>query len=138
MVLRRQEGRIHALLIRDPYQNWGLPKGHVEEGESPGEAAVREVAEETGLEDLVLQEELGTIDWYFRNGPTLIHKYCTFFTMESRTGDPVPQAAEGITACDWVPLDQAVERITYDNARAVLAEARRLLLGDAGAEVADG
>ena len=35
----------HFLLIRDPYENWGLPKGHLEGGETPVEAAVREVAE---------------------------------------------------------------------------------------------
>ncbi len=136
MVLRPGEGGARVLLIRDPYQNWGLPKGHVEEGESPGEAAVREVAEETGLRDLALGEELGTIDWFFRSGPRLIHKYCTFFTMESREGEPVPEADEGITECAWVPLDEAEARITYDNARAVVAEARRRL--QASPETTDG
>jgi 8-oxo-dGTP pyrophosphatase MutT (NUDIX family) len=37
------------LLIRDSYDNWGFPKGHLENGESPAEAALRETGEETGL-----------------------------------------------------------------------------------------
>lgn len=127
VVLRHVDGRLHALLIRDPYQNWGLPKGHLEDGESPGEAALREVAEETGLDDLALGPELETIDWYFRSDGTLVHKFCTFFTMVSEAGEPVPEEEEGITACVWVPLERAEERITYDNAREVMGAARRLL-----------
>ncbi len=43
--------------------------------------------------------------------------------MESASGDPVPQAAEGITACAWEHADAALATITYDNARAVLKAA---------------
>ena len=49
VVARRVDGSVHLLLIRDPYGKWGLPKGHVENGESSFEAALREVREETGL-----------------------------------------------------------------------------------------
>lgn len=120
----------HVLVIRDPYQNWGLPKGHLENGESAGEAALREVAEETGLGDLVLGTELATIDWYFRAGGKLVHKFCAFYLMRSEAGDPVPEAAEGISECVWLTLDQAEQRITYDNAREVVKAARDALEAD--------
>lgn len=120
-------GTAHVLVIRDPYQNWGLPKGHLENGESTGEAALREVAEETGLADLSLGEELATIEWYFRADGRLIHKFCAFYLMISVLGEPVPQMAEGITECAWVPLSDVEERITYDNAREVVMAARRLV-----------
>jgi len=123
--MRTLEGRVHALLIRDPYKNWGLPKGHLEEGETAGEAALREVAEETGLTDLRLGPELETIDWFFKSDGRLVHKFCTFFSMVSREGEPVPEEAEGITECVWVPLDEAEDRITYDNAREVVKVARQ-------------
>jgi 8-oxo-dGTP pyrophosphatase MutT (NUDIX family) len=50
VVYRRVDGAAHYLLIRDPYDNWGLPKGHVERGETSEQTAVREVREETGIE----------------------------------------------------------------------------------------
>jgi 8-oxo-dGTP pyrophosphatase MutT (NUDIX family) len=128
VVLRRVDGKIHALLIKDPYGNWGLPKGHLEAGEQTHEAGLREVSEETGLVDLELGPRLRTIDWYFRIKGRLIHKYCTFFLMVSRAGEAVPQEAEGITECRWLPLLEAIEVVDYQNAREVVRDAARLAL----------
>jgi 8-oxo-dGTP pyrophosphatase MutT (NUDIX family) len=126
VVLRRIRGTIYVLLIRDPYGNWGLPKGHLEGGESSQEAGLREVEEETGLRDLELGPRLRTIDWYFRLKGKLIHKHCTFFLMASESGEPVPEEAEGITECRWIPLLEAVEIVAYENAREVVRDAARV------------
>jgi 8-oxo-dGTP pyrophosphatase MutT (NUDIX family) len=137
VVVRAVGGVIHVLVIRDPYRKWGLPKGHVEPGETAGETALREVCEETGLRDLRLAEELITIDWFFRARGRKIHKFTTFFLMYSDVGDPAPEVREGISACEWVPLRTAHERISYDNASEVMKIAQRIVLkGDAG-EAAD-
>lgn len=125
--MRHIEGEPHVLLIRDPYKNWGLPKGHLEEDEDTAAAALREVREETGLEAIDLGPELDTIDWYFRMQGTLVHKFCAFYLMTSHEGEPVPEVAEGITECVWLPVADALERISYDNARAVLGQAADLL-----------
>lgn len=130
VVVRPIDGELHVLLIRDPYGNWGLPKGHLEEGEDAADAALREVREETGLDDLLLGPELHTIDWYFRLQGTLIHKYCVFYLVVSDDGDPVPELEEGITECVWVRADAASNQITYDNARAVLDRALEVLARD--------
>ncbi|MGH7700386.1 MAG: NUDIX hydrolase [Gemmatimonadales bacterium] len=121
VVFRRDaRGDVRYLLIRDSYRNWGFPKGHLEPGEPPADAARREVAEETGLEDLRLHGPIQVIDWYFRFRGKTIHKYCHFFLFESATGDPVPQQEEGISECAWHVLDTALATISYDNARGVL------------------
>lgn len=123
VVLRRIEGVLHVLLIRDPYDNWGLPKGHLEVGEGPRDAAVREVHEETGLAEVRIGMELGAIDWYFRHRGRLIHKFCTFYLMSSARGEPEPAVDEGITRCLWIPLVDAPGRISYDNAREMVERA---------------
>jgi 8-oxo-dGTP pyrophosphatase MutT (NUDIX family) len=98
---------------------------------------LREVSEETGLEDLTLGPELRTIDWYFRIRGRLIHKYCAFFLMTSEKGEAVPQESEGITDCRWVPLLQAVDAVDYENARAVVRDAARIALGREGPAAID-
>lgn len=130
VVVRRIAGEAHVLLIRDPYLNWGLPKGHLEEDEDAATAALREVREETGLERLSLGPEVDTIDWYFRLQGTLVHKFCAFYLMTSPEGEPVPEVDEGITECVWLPVEEALTRITYDNARAVVEQVAALLAAD--------
>jgi 8-oxo-dGTP pyrophosphatase MutT (NUDIX family) len=131
VVFRRASDDAQFLLIRDPYGNWGLPKGHLEGGETPIQAAVREVAEETGLMDLSVVAQLPTIDWYFKDGAIVVHKFCHFFLIESPVGEPCPQIDEGITECIWLPLDGALTTLSYANAREVLKAAGREL-SDAG------
>jgi 8-oxo-dGTP pyrophosphatase MutT (NUDIX family) len=127
VVFRRTDIGVRVLLIRDPYANWGLPKGHLEPEETPEQAAVREVEEETGLRDLAVVDRLPTIDWYFRDRGRLIHKFCHFFLIEAAAGEPVPQADEGITDCTWLDVKVALDRVGYANAREVIrAAAQRL------------
>jgi 8-oxo-dGTP pyrophosphatase MutT (NUDIX family) len=128
IVFRRVPGEGPCyLLIRDSYNNWGFPKGHLEGNESPAEAALRETAEETGLSHLVLQGPIRVIDWHFRFRGRHIHKYCHFFLFESPDGEASPQADEGITACQWRPLSEALEILSYDNARGVLKRAGEMV-----------
>ena len=130
VVARRIEGSVHFLLIKDPYGRWGLPKGHLEDGESPEEAAVREVGEETGLDQLEVGPSLGTIDWYFRLKGDLIHKFCDYFFMASADGDPRPEVEEGITECLWLPVQEAISTVAYDNARRVVERAAEVVRSD--------
>jgi 8-oxo-dGTP pyrophosphatase MutT (NUDIX family) len=124
IVFRRQPDQaVYFLLIKDSYDNWGFPKGHLEGDESPAQAAHRETAEETGLEQLVLHGPIRIIDWHFTFRGRFIHKYCHFFLFESPQGETAPQADEGITACRWCSLEESLEVLSYDNARGVLKRA---------------
>lgn len=127
VVFRRTDAGPLVLVIRDAYKNWGFPKGHLEQGEDAAAAAVREVAEETGLADLVSHGLIRDIDWFFRFRGKLIHKTCTFFLFESASGEAEPQHDEGITACRWLPLEEALKQVSYANARDVLRAAGAML-----------
>ena len=129
VVYRLADGHPLFLLIRDSYQNWGFPKGHLESGERAEEAALREVREETGIENVALRGTIETIDWYFRFRGRLIHKVCHFFLMETGQATTSPQHAEGITACQWAGYDAAQLAISYANARLVLNRAQEMILG---------
>jgi len=127
IVVRREGERALYLLIRDSYDNWGFPKGHVEAGERPEDAAMREVCEETGVRGVRLRGAIHTVDWYFRFRGRLIHKVCHFFLMETEHAQTLPQQDEGITACRWEPFQEAVGLISYENARDVLRRAHDLV-----------
>lgn len=126
-MFRRTQAGVRVLLIRDPYANWGLPKGHLENEETPAEAAVREVSEETGLSELEIVDRLPTIDWYFRDRGKLIHKFCHFFLVEAGDGEASPQTEEGITEVAWMEVTVALEQVGYANAREVIRAAEQLL-----------
>jgi 8-oxo-dGTP pyrophosphatase MutT (NUDIX family) len=128
VVFRFDGGHPLYLLIRDSYQNWGFPKGHLETGEVPEAAALREVSEETGLSDLSIRGSIDTIDWFFRFRGQLIHKVCHFFLMQTRESSTLPQRAEGITACRWSPYEDASSLVSYPNARDVLRRAQEMVL----------
>jgi 8-oxo-dGTP pyrophosphatase MutT (NUDIX family) len=134
VVYRVVDGAPLFLLIRDAYDNWGFPKGHVEHNERLESAALREVEEETGLSTLTLRAPIDTIDWYFRFRGRLVHKVCHFFLMESATAATSPQREEGITACKWLALGDALERVSYENARNVLTRAAELVPLSSGPE----
>lgn len=141
VVLRRIEGEPHVLLILDPYGKWGLPKGHLERDEGPEEAAHREVREETGLEEVSGGPEVDTITWSFRREGEEIRKVCTFYLLRSEVGEIRPEVSEGITDCAWLPVDDAMRRVDYENTRGVIRKAERMLAEDvtpSGADVPGG
>lgn len=104
---------------------WSLPKGHLEEGESPTEAAIREVREETGLVGEIVGE-LGVIDFWFQQERTTIHKTVHHFLILAREGELTAQEGE-VDEIAWVALDQVAKRLTHDDERQLIAKAKSLL-----------
>jgi 8-oxo-dGTP pyrophosphatase MutT (NUDIX family) len=106
---------------------WSLPKGNLEPGETPEQAARREVSEETGLplDLLAVRGRLPPAEYaYRRRDGRLIFKRVEHFLIEL-TGDAAfhPQAAE-VDEVAWVPLDEAERRVAYRDLRAALGAAR--------------
>ena len=104
---------------------WSLPKGHIEEGETAEQAAVREVEEETGISGEILAE-LGTIDFWFVADGRRIHKTVRHYLLRA-TGGELSDADVEVTAVAWVPLPDIGEQLAYPDERGLVETAGRLL-----------
>ncbi|MDF2461174.1 MAG: hypothetical protein K0S68_577 [Candidatus Saccharibacteria bacterium] len=115
VVFRRVEDRIEILMIQDRLGRWTIPKGHVEEGESLEQTAVREVAEETGLTHLRLGEKLDKLHFFYRKEGKLIFMTTFVFLMEALgdTDNVIPEDSEGIVDAKWFDYDKALGLIEY-------------------------
>ncbi|BEP13148.1 hypothetical protein acdb102_14590 [Acidothermaceae bacterium B102] len=104
---------------------WSLPKGHIEDGETPEITAVREVAEETGIRGRVVGE-LGVIDFWFVIDDRRIHKTVHHYLLLAEGGELSDEDVE-VTEVAWVPLDEVPARLAYDDERQLLQRATLLL-----------
>jgi 8-oxo-dGTP pyrophosphatase MutT (NUDIX family) len=104
---------------------WGLPKGNVEPDETPEEAAVREVLEETGLEALI-EHDLGTIRYIYVWEEVRVRKQVRFFLMHATGGD-VADHDEEMEDVRWFDIARVVRRAAYRGEREVLERAVELL-----------
>lgn len=104
---------------------WSLPKGHVEQGESLQQAAVREVSEETGILGRVLAP-LGVIDFYFTADERRVHKTVHHFLLLAEEGDLSDDDIE-VEQVAWVPLDELSDRLAYADERRLLDRVPALL-----------
>ncbi len=102
-----------------------LPKGTPDDGEALQQTALREVREETGLE-VALGESLGTIEYWFTSGGIRYHKQVHHWLMEPTGGD-IDEHDHEFEVVEWLPFDQAVATLTYENERRVLRRAAEKL-----------
>ena len=105
---------------------WSLPKGHIEEGETPEVAAIREVAEETGITSEITKS-LGVIDFWFMAGGKRIHKTVHHFIFREVGGTLQAQVTE-VDEVAWFPLAEIVEKLAYPDEKKLIARSGKLIL----------
>jgi len=114
---------------------WGLPKGHVEPGETLAETAIREVREETGIE-AAIERVLGDIRYEFTKRPgtddaVRIRKRVRYYLMR-RTGGRLADRDDELDTVRWVPLAEAARMLTFPNERRIARVAVGMLAGRSG------
>jgi 8-oxo-dGTP diphosphatase len=126
IVLRRGAPPLIAIVRQRKRNEWVLPKGKLGDGETPKEAAHREVLEETGHE-VAIHEFLGTLVYQSGGRSKVVH----FWRMEAN-GGPVRKLMNDIKAVDWVTLDDALARLSREYERTFLTQIGPIALAAAG------
>jgi 8-oxo-dGTP diphosphatase len=122
IVLRSGETPLIAVVRLRKRNEWVLPKGKLDDGETPRDAALREVMEETGHQ-VSVHEFLGTLVYESGGRSKVVH----YWRMETN-GEQVCELMDDVKAVEWLPLDTAVERLSRAYERAFLVHVGPLAL----------
>ena len=140
VVFRCVEGKVQYLLIRYRNGHWEFPRGKIEDGESHIETMRRELREETGITQLMILDgfEASLRFTYTAQGNErtertrdknciLIHKKAIFYLAQTEYTSVVHLSHEHKDYA-WLTYDDAVSKLTYDNAQKVLEKAQKHII----------
>ena len=128
VVVRRLKGRWWLAAIRPggkPEGVWALPKGQISPGDSAAATALREVAEETGLQTRITGP-LDSIEYWFVQSGQRIHKTVHYYLMEPIGGDLAGHDHE-FEQVRWVTFAEAGTMLTFETERALVARAAGII-----------
>lgn len=134
LVVQGNHGLVEVAVIarinRAGRLEWCLPKGHLEGEETPQQAAVREIAEETGIVGDVVAK-IGTIDYWFTVEGRRIHKTVHHYLLDAVGGQLTTENDPDAEAVDvaWVPMSELGSRLAFVNERRI-ARATAAFLAD--------
>lgn len=110
-----------VLLIKQGNGDWGFPKGHMIDGESEFETAIREVKEETNI-DILIDENYRYVISYMVNENTV--KDVVFFIAKKLSKVLIPQESE-IDKLEWLDMNDALNKISHEDVKGVLKKAMK-------------
>ena len=121
--MRSEDGKPEVLLVKDSYGRWTWPKGKLEKGETPEQAALREIREETGLGNTEIICRLGETKYFYRLKGKLIFKTVYVFLLRCTGNESLKIQREEIQDAAWLPVKQALQKLEYRGAAAFLRKA---------------
>lgn len=117
------------LIYRKEKKDFTLPKGHIEEKESPEETALRETSEETGFQSLEIVAPIGKADYWWREKDGLHHKVEEDFLMKLK--DKKRKILQGPEYEDieivWLTPEVALQKASYPSVKKQLKRAMKLI-----------
>ena len=125
-VVFRGDGDRKYLLLHYEAGHWDFPKGNVEKGETPENTALREIREETGIEDIAFIPGFDErIRYFYKREKKTIAKEVEFLLAETKS-ERVKLSSEH-TGYEWLGYGEANERITFRNSKDILKKAESFL-----------
>ena len=111
------------LLLKKYNEDWVLPKGRLEKGETFETTALREVLEESGVKGEVI-EYIGEVNYKYKNlrEDDVVYKTVHWYLMRTSSMDCVPQRKEGFVDARFVHMDKAKDLVRYSDERKVILE----------------
>jgi len=126
IIFRKENNEIFYLLIQYGLGHWDFSRGLIEKGEKLEETAKREIQEETGLIDLeFIPGFKETVKFFYKFEGKNIMKFATYFLVETKQRE-IKLSYEHNDFV-WLPYEQALEKITYNNSKKVLTKAQEFL-----------
>lgn len=108
-------GKVEILLIQDSKSRWTIPKGHIEEGETARQTAEREIREETGLQEMKVQDWLGKINFRYRRGNSLVLMTTEIFLVQAKGDAEQVKPEKWMTSLGWLSAQEALDKIEYED-----------------------
>lgn len=126
IVFAEEGGSRKYLLLHYTTGHWDFPKGNIEKGERVVDTVRREVREETGIDRMaVVSGFRRRIEYYYRRGGALVHKEVEFLLARAQT--PGVRISREHLGYQWLGFKEALERVTYQNAKLILRRAEESL-----------
>lgn len=119
-------GSTILLISTQKGRRWQLPKGHIEDGETSQQTAVREVREETGVTGRVVAALPEVEYWYVEKGKLRVHKRVDYFLLEYQSGDAADFDAREVSGAAWFGWEEGLAKLSFENERRVAEQARKL------------
>ncbi|QQG46281.1 MAG: transcription antitermination factor NusB [Candidatus Niyogibacteria bacterium] len=124
VVYRRENGKLSFALVHDVFGYWTLSKGHLEEDEDARQGTSRELAEELGLKNLELLEEIGVNEYIAsdpKKGP--VRRRVSYFLVEAKDKDLRLGPSGGLDDARWFSIEEMEDLKIYDDIRPLIQKA---------------
>jgi len=127
IIYRNNDALVEYLLLQYSAGHWDFAKGKIETGETKEQAALRELQEETGLSATLEHDFEESFSYIFHDYDKKLTQKTVYFFIGKATGSAVTLSHEHSDYV-WLPYKQALEQLTYENAKKVLKKAHRYVM----------